>query len=161
MEDEKLERERLAIETKLKRADQAIAQKQLALAEAQFAWQKEQAKGWGRRLSPTGAVMVGAAAGLIGTAVAKWFDYAVAEPLQPQTAIILKAIDVPSGQTLDAQDKQQARNLLWFVEAGYIKLPDAVMKQLRMTSGIPDGHPLPLPRMSPPSESASKCSNRP
>lgn len=149
MPNDQLERSRLAIETKLKRADQAIAKKQLALAEAQFEWQKEQAahSGWEKLLTPTGVVLVAAALGLVGTAAGKWADYLTTKR-QQQTTIILKASEVPPGIPRDEQDQQRARNLLWFAEARFIELPDRFTDQLRTASKLKAGEKLPSPVVS-------------
>jgi hypothetical protein len=146
MPDDQLARAQLAIDTKLKRADQAIARKQLALAEAQFEWQKSQAahSGWGKLLTPTGVVLVGAALGLLGTAAGKWADYLTTKR-QQETTIILKASEVPPGLSLDTQDVQRARNLLWFAEARYIELPTPFIDQLRKASKLKPGQTLPPP----------------
>jgi hypothetical protein len=146
MSEDQLARTKLALETKLKRADQALARKQLALAEAQFDWQKSQAahSGWQFLLTPTGVVLVGAALGLLGTATGKWADYLTTKR-QQETTIILKASEFPPGLSADQQDIQRARNLLWFAEAHYIDLPAVFTKQLRTASRLEPGQTLPPP----------------
>src|SRR5580704_383498 len=106
---ERLERSKLAIETRLKRADQCLAQRQFQLSVDQFEWQKTEARqhGWRALLSPTGVVIVGAALGLIGTAAGKWADYQTTKR-QQETNIILKASEVPQSLSLDAREVQRA-----------------------------------------------------
>lgn len=144
--DDKLARTRLAIETALKRADQRLARKQYALAEAQFEWQREQAthSGWKLLLTPTGVVIVGAAIGLLGTAAGKWADYLTTKR-QQETTIILKASEVPLSLPPAQQDLQRARNLLWFAEANYIDLPTKFIAQLQKASKLEAGETLPPP----------------
>lgn len=148
--EERLARSKLAIETKLKREDQALARKQADLAEAQFEWQKEQGShsGWKAIFTPTGVVLVGAAVGLMGTAVGKWADY-LSTKKQQETTIILKASDVPQALSPQAQDIQRARNLLWFAEARYIDLPDQFVAQLKTASKLAPGQVLPPPVLQP------------
>jgi len=137
--DESIARDKLAIETKLKRTDQALAREQ-------FEWQKKQAThtGWAALLSPTGVVLAGAAIGLLGTAAGKWADYQTTKR-QQETNIILKASEVPASLSPGAQDEQRARNLLWFEQAGYIVLPKNFVDQLTKASNLKPGETVPPP----------------
>jgi hypothetical protein len=144
--DEEFARKKLAIDTRLKRSDQALAREQLLLAQTQFEWQKSQAKhsGWKALLSPTGVVLVAAAIGLIGTAIGKWADYRI-NKRQQETAVILKAVEVPQGLTLEAQAELRAKNLLWFADAGYIKLSQEYLDDLKGQAKAVPGQPLAAP----------------
>ena len=143
---ERFDRSKLAIETKLRRADQRLAQRQFQLSLDQFEWQKKEARqgGWRALLTPTGVVIVGAALGLIGTAAGKWADYLTTKR-QQETNIILKASEVPQSLDLEAQEAQRASNLLFFAEAKYIDLPDSYIARLRLTSHIKEGQAPPPP----------------
>jgi hypothetical protein len=94
-EELNFERRRLAIETRLKRAEQRLARDQ-------FEHQKALGGGWRALLTPTGGVLMAAAIGLLGTAAAKWADNAI-ERTKQETMIILKASEVPP--TLSATPK--------------------------------------------------------
>jgi hypothetical protein len=144
--DEEFARKKLAIDTRLKRADQALAREQFLLAQTQFEWQTSQAKhsGWAALLSPTGVVLVAAAIGLIGTAIGKWADYQI-NRRQQETAVILKAIEVPQGLSLEAQAELRAKNLLWFADAGYIKLSQKYLDDLKVQAKAVPGQSLAAP----------------
>src|ERR1022692_2083146 len=144
--EDKLARTKLAIETRLKRADQELARKQFALAEAQFAWEKEKEsqRGWRFLTTPAGGILFVAAVGLLGTAAGKVGDYLNTRQ-QQETSIILKASDVPQSLPQDAQEIQRARNLLWFEQAGYIVLPSDFIKEMRAESNLKPGQILPPP----------------
>ena len=144
--DEQLARDKLAIETRLKRTDQEIARKQFALTRDRFEWEKSQAahSGWRLLLTPTGVVLAGAALGLLGTAAGKWADYQTTKR-QQETTIILKASDVPATLSAKAQVEQRARNLLWFSQARYIELPPTFVIELTRAANLPAGETVPAP----------------
>jgi hypothetical protein len=121
--EQDFERTKLAVETRLKRADQALARKQFALEEAKFAWDKKNDRqtGWRFLITPTGALVLVAAIGLIGTALGKWADYLNTKQ-QQETTVILKASEVPQSLSSEDRDLQRARNILWFAKAGYVHL---------------------------------------
>lgn len=119
-----LARRKLAIETRLKRIDQELARKQIALAE-------KTPHGWRVLFTPTGAIVAAALLAFLGTAAAKVFD-AIASRRQSETSIILKASDVSNAT-------ERANNLLWFLEAGYISLPNDFARQLREAAQLPKG----------------------
>lgn len=154
--------DQLAREIEFKQANLLIAQKQLALAEAQFDWQKKQAqRKWGNRLTPTGVVFVGFVAGLIGTAEGKIVDYYASQP-QQRTTIILKASELRPGLSPDEQETQRASNILWFVEMGAIDFSAACISQLQKAAGNQlDQTPSPSPMASQPSNLAYNCRDRP
>jgi hypothetical protein len=143
--DDELARKKLAIETKLRRADQDIVRRQFELARAQFAWQQSQAEhsGWERLITPTGVVLVAAALGLTGTAIGKWADYQ-ATKRQQETTIILSANNGTQALSPQSQNVQRARNLLWFAKAGYIDLPKKFVNELE-TASLLAGQPVPPP----------------
>ncbi|SAL07325.1 hypothetical protein AWB81_08021 [Caballeronia arationis] len=146
MTEDQLARKKLAIETRLKRVDQALARKQLDLAQAEFEWKKSQGahSGLAFLLTPTGVVLVGAALGLLGTAASKWADY-LSTRRQQETTMILKASEVSPAMSPAAQEIQRARNLRWFAEAGYIDLPASYLSQLRAASKLESGQAVPPP----------------
>jgi hypothetical protein len=132
-------RTKLAIETRLKRADQQLARAQFELQIKQHA-----SSGWKIFLTPIGAAIAAAALGLIGTATAKWADY-VASKKQQETTIILKASEVPPTLSPTDQERQRARNLLWFADAKYIHLPDNYKEQLVSIAKLNPGESPPPP----------------
>src|SRR5262245_49955666 len=101
------ERQRLAVETSLRRVDQRLARDQFEFQKSQSA-----STGWKSLVTPTGGLLVAAALGLGGTAVGKWADNEI-ENQKQQTTIILKASEVPPGVADEkVQEVQRARNLL-------------------------------------------------
>jgi GH24 family phage-related lysozyme (muramidase) len=142
----KFERTKLAVETRLRRADQQFARKQFALAEAQFAWEmkRDSQRGWRFLTSPVGVVVLVAAIGLVGTAVGKWADYLNTKK-QQETTVILKASEVPQSLSPENQDVQRARNILWFAKAGYIHLPNDFINQMQTAAKLAPGQTLPPP----------------
>jgi lysozyme len=142
----KFERTKLAVETRLRRADQLLARKQFALAEAQFAWErkKDSQSGWRFLTTPTGVVVLVAAIGLVGTGVGKWADYLNTKQ-QQETTVILKASEVPQSLSPENQDVQRARNILWFAKAGYVHLPNDFISQMQTAAKLAPGQTLPPP----------------
>jgi hypothetical protein len=135
----RLARQRFAIETRLKRVEQQLARDQLELQKVQA-----NSTGWKSLLTPTGGVLIAASLGLIGTAAGKWADNTIEQNKQ-QTTIILKASEVPTTLSIEQQDVQRARNLLWFANAGYVTLPDNYITQLRAAASLSKGQALPPP----------------
>ena len=154
-EEMKLARQRLAIETKLKRIDQQLARQ---MFEAQS--DRDKSSGWKVFLTPTGAVLAAAAFGLLGTAAGKWVDN-VASRKQQETTIILKASEVPQSLSTQEQDVQRARNLLWFSRAGYVSFPESFVRQLEGASLLKKDEPLPPPVVQYQSPSFSSNSSPP
>jgi hypothetical protein len=115
-----------------------VEQARLDLERERFEWEKSQASGRGIRtlLTPTGVVLVGAALGLIGTALGKYADY-MNSKRQQETNVILKASDV-QGDPAKVKE-QRANNLLWFTGAGYIDLPTEFTDQLRKDAHLAEG----------------------
>jgi GH24 family phage-related lysozyme (muramidase) len=142
----KFERTKLAIETRLRRADQALARKQFALAEAEFALEgkKDSQRGWRFLTTPTGVVVLVAAIGLAGTGVGKWADYLNTKQ-QQETTVILKASEVPQSLSPENQDVQRARNILWFAKAGYVHLPNDFISQMQTAAKLAPGQTPPPP----------------
>jgi hypothetical protein len=138
-EEVSFHRTKLAVETRLKRIDQQ-------LAKAQFKLQIEQqaSSGWKIFLTPTGAVIGAAALGLVGTAAAKLLGYSASKK-QQETAIILKASEVPPTLTPADQERQRARNLLWFANAKYINLSDEYKNELVTMAKLEPGASPPPP----------------
>lgn len=132
-------RTKLAVETRLKRADQRLAKAQFELER-----KKQSVAGWKIFLTPTGAAIAAAALGLLGTAAAKWADWNVTKKNQ-ETTIILRASDVPPTMSAEEQERQRARNLLWFANAKYIDLPEGSSKQLTQIAQLRRGEALPPP----------------
>ncbi len=145
-EADRFARQKLATEMLAKRVDQRLARQQFALAQSQFDHQKNQAtrSGFAALLTPTGVVLAGAALGLLGTAAGKYAD-TLNTKRQQETAIILKASDVPSNMEPEKQAEQRALNLLWFSEAHYIDLPDAFVARLRSEAKVAKGAPIAAP----------------
>jgi hypothetical protein len=142
-EEVKLARQKLAIETWLKRTDQRLAREQF-----NFQQSKEATLGWKGLMTPTGGILIAATLGLIGTAVGKCTDNEI-ESKKQQTAIVLKASEVSPALTLEQQATQRAQNLLWFAEAKYVSLSDDQLAQLRTQAGIAKGQPVPVPAILP------------
>ncbi|HEY6815599.1 MAG TPA: lysozyme [Croceibacterium sp.] len=59
--------------------------------------------------------------------------------------LILKASEVPTSLTPEQQDIQRARNLLWFADAGYIRLAPDHLDTLRQAGRVAEGQGVPLP----------------
>lgn len=156
-----LQRQRLALEIRHKRAELALARRQLRQAEAQLEWESRQATKSGFRLliTPTGVVLVGAMLGLVGTAVGKFFDNRISRR-ELETSVILKASDVPATLSEDAQSVQRARNLLWFQRAGYITLERDRVEQLELEARIQPGQALPAPVVQAPATTAAGTGQR-
>jgi hypothetical protein len=133
----RLERQRLAIETRLKRIDQRLASEQ-------FAHEKRQSAGLKAILTPTGGVFAAAALGLLGTGAAKWADNSI-EHSKQQTAIILEASKVSATLAPDQQEVQRARNLLWFATWDYLQLPDDLLRELKTKAALEKGQSVPPP----------------
>jgi lysozyme len=149
---DRIQRRQQAIQFAAARAQQAMLLKQHELAVAQFEEQKRlaAAKGWKALFTPTGAVVLAAAFGLLGTAAGKWADYNI-NKRQQETAIILKASEgVPQNISTEAQAVQRARNLLWFSRAHYIDLPRSFEDELSLESQLPKGSTVPPPILQPP-----------
>lgn len=64
---------------------------------------------------------------------------------QAEVEIIIKASEVPTSLTPEQQDVQRARNLLWFADAGYIRVSDANEAKLREVGKVAAGQSVPLP----------------
>lgn len=143
-DDARLARQRAAIELRLKRAEQALALRQLALAEAELEQKRRSVGGPAFLFTPTGVVLIAAALGLLGTALGKLGDYLNART-QQQTLIILKASEVPTSLSAEQQDIQRAKNLLWFADAGYISIPDELDEKLHTSAGVSQGQSVSLP----------------
>ena len=143
-DDVKLARQRAAAELRLKRAEQALARRQIALAEAELEQKRTVVGGAAFLFTPTGVVLMAAALGLLGTALGKLGDYLNART-QQQTSIILKASEVPTSLSAEQQDVQRAKNLLWFADAGYISISKDVDDKLHKLAGVPKGQSVPLP----------------
>ena len=136
-EELKLERQRLAIETKLRRAE-------LKLQRHQFEANRPVHGGWKALLTPTGAAIAAAVIGICGTAASKWFDLRI-EKQKQETNVILKASEVPEFLDETSRSVQRARNLLWFAEAGYVSLPERFVEQLRIDALLKKGQTPPAP----------------
>lgn len=123
-DQDRLARSKIAIDARLKRRDQQLAREQLELQKADFELRKRTATadGFHFLLTPTGVVLMGAALGLIGTALGKAADYAI-KRRELETNIILKSSDVPSNADVNVQARQRALNLLWFAQADIRGLP--------------------------------------
>jgi len=115
----------------LKRAELRTARDQLLVAKTQLESQKREPRGAvAFLLSPTGVVLLVAALGLVGTALTKFGDFLTARREQ-ETAVILKASDVPMSLPPEQQRELRANNLLWFADNHYIRLSDEVKATLR------------------------------
>jgi uncharacterized protein (TIGR02594 family) len=145
-DQDRLARSKIAIDARLKRRDQQLAREQLELQKADFELRKRTATadGFHFLLTPTGVVLMGAALGLIGTALGKAADYAI-KRRELETNIILKSSDVPSNADVNVQARQRALNLLWFAQAGYIALSDDYLSKLRATANVDEGQAVPPP----------------
>ena len=141
-EELKLERQRLAVETALRRADQDLARKQFEFQRTQSI--QSTPSGWKALMTPTGGILLAATLGLLGTAVGKWADNTI-ETNKQQTAIILRASEVLPTLSADEQIKLRARNLLWFEQAQYITLPAAFVADLRSAAKLGEGQAVPPP----------------
>lgn len=64
---------------------------------------------------------------------------------QAEVEIIMKAGEVPTSLKPEEQDRQRARNLLWYADAGYIRIDEAKTVSLRRTAGLAAGESVPLP----------------
>jgi len=64
---------------------------------------------------------------------------------QNEVELILKASEVPTSLTPQEQDIQRARNLLWFADAGYIRLSEQLNIKLRDAGRISQGESVSLP----------------
>jgi GH24 family phage-related lysozyme (muramidase) len=64
---------------------------------------------------------------------------------EAEVEVILKAGEVPTSLSPEQQDVQRARNLLWYAQAGYIRLPAELEAQLHKVGRVPEGQGVALP----------------
>ena len=148
-EEVKWNRQKLAIETRLKRTDQKLAREQFRAT-----------RGWRSLMTPTGGILIAATLGLIGTGVGKCADNQI-ESRKQQTALVLKASEVSSSGSADEQKVQRATNLLWFVQTQTLSLSNEVLAELRETAGVKPGQLVPPPTIVPSSGMSQEAPPRP
>jgi hypothetical protein len=148
-EEVKWNRQKLAIETKLKRIDQKFAREQFRAT-----------RGWRSLMTPTGAILIAATLGLMGTAVGKWADNQI-ESRKQQTALVLKASEVSTSGSAEEQKVQRAANLLWFVQTQTLSLSDEVLADLRQSAGVSPGQLVPPPTIVPSGGASPEAPPRP
>ena len=68
---------------------------------------------------------------------------------QNEVDLIMKASEVPTSLSPGQQDVQRARNLLWFADAGYVRVSAAMRARLRETGRMAAGESAPLPVVQP------------
>lgn len=64
---------------------------------------------------------------------------------QSEVEIIIKASEVPTSLSPEQQDVQRARNLLWFADAGYVRVSDEMHDKLLEVGEIARGQSIPIP----------------
>lgn len=64
---------------------------------------------------------------------------------QNEFEIILKANEVPTTLSPEQQDVARARNLLWFAENGYVRMPAALLAKVRDTAKVAPGQSVAVP----------------
>lgn len=64
---------------------------------------------------------------------------------QAEVEVILKAGEVPTSLSPEEQDILRARNLLWYAQAGYIRLPAELQAKLHDVGRVPEGQAVALP----------------
>jgi N-acetylmuramoyl-L-alanine amidase len=132
----KLERQRLAIETRLKRSDQQFQRQQFESSRRGIA-------AWAQVVTPVGAAVIAGIIGLFGTV---WNGYqgnrietakhAAEERLEKQkleSNLILEAIK--TGGQGEEKERQIAANLVFLVDAGLLQLPADKLANLRKLAG--------------------------
>lgn len=138
IENEKLrlERQRLAIETRLKRQDQSLQQQQFEASRKGFA-------AWSQAFTPLGAAILAGLVGLFGTVLNGYQNnlietkkYEANQKLERQKLegnLILDAIKTAGNG--GEKEKQTAANLLFLAESGLITIPDEKLKVIRDKAG--------------------------
>ena len=74
---------------------------------------------------------------------------------QNEVDIIIKASEVPTSLSPEQQDVQRARNLLWFADAGYVRVEAETMARLREAGNVAQGESAPLPVVQSAGETAA------
>ena len=64
---------------------------------------------------------------------------------EAEVELILKASEVPTSLSPEQQDVQRARNLLWFADAGYIRIPRNMQAKLQSVGRLQGGQAAALP----------------
>lgn len=64
---------------------------------------------------------------------------------QSEVEIIIKAGEVPTSLSPEQQDVLRARNLLWFADAGFIRVPERLQTTLRGVAKVAEGESISVP----------------
>ena len=137
-----LEEKRLAEETRRADRDAALKQQELDFQREQFVANK---KGWRQLFTPLGAAVLAGLIGLAGTVITGRQNLALEREKQ-EGDLILKLAEISK------DEKDRARNVLFFAEGKYLTMAESYKTYLRQTAGLGKDEPVPPPSAGPSQE---------
>jgi hypothetical protein len=135
--DKDIEVRKLELEERRLEEELQLKKKELELQTRQFEARQEKKGVFGQIFSPVGVAVIGAIVGLLGTAASGLINSYI-ESKKQEANLILKTSEI-------SDEKQRARNLLFYAEFGYLNFSPEYKEKLRETAGLKKGQEVPPP----------------